>query len=408
MKILGKKISLSITNVDEKKPASAYVRRKIMKPETQVIRAKAELGGFKLALLTAESILNPNRHQLYRYYKQIDLDAHLTAAVQQRKNLTLSRKFKAVNSVGEENEQLTRLINKKWFYDFIDISLDSIFWGYSLIQFGDLIKDEFVDVDLVPRIYVKPEFKIVVETTAATVGIDYTKDPYRNWCIGVGKCKDLGLFMKAAPLVIWKQNAIGAWAEFQQLFGVPTRIGKTSARDEESRKNMENFLKDMGTAAYGVFDLDDIVELIESRSQDAYQVFDMMIARCNSEISKLILGQTGTMDEKSFVGSAEVMERVLANYSEFDETFITGVMNYQLIPLLESHGIMFNGCTITCEEDEEMSLPEAIKIDDVLLKYYDIDPLDIEKKYGTKVKKKAEPKDPGVMKVKNSLDEYYS
>jgi Protein of unknown function (DUF935). len=59
------------------------------------------------------------------------------------------------------------------------------------------------------------------------------------------------------------------------------------------------------------FDTDDLIELVESNRSDAYNVFDMMIQRCNSEISKLILGQTGTLDEKAYVGSAEVQERVL-------------------------------------------------------------------------------------------------
>jgi phage gp29-like protein len=415
MKIFGFNISrekalTQIENVaDEKRPASADVRRRIIKPQQQVIITKEDQATLKSAIIAAESTVTPQRALLYRLYKRIDYDAHLTAAVQQRKNLTLSRKFKVVNKAGEENEQLTALIQKKWFFDFVDLALDSIFWGYSLIQFGDLIKDEFTNVELVPRIYVKPEFHTVVETTAGVVGVDYLSAPYRDWCIGVGKERDLGLYVKAAPLILWKQGALGAWSNFQQLFGIPIRIGKTGARDEATRANMELMLKDMGQALYAIVDTDDIIELLEQKNTDAYQVFDMMIARCNQEISKLILGQTGTMDEKAYVGAAEVMERVVSNYMEADEVFTQGVLNYQLIPLLERHGIMFNGDTIICEDDEDIPLTEAIKIDAELMKVFDVDEKYIMEKYGTPVKKKPEPKvDPGMMRVKNDLDEYYS
>lgn len=407
MKIFGYEISKATNAADQKRPAGADIQRRITKPQAQVIRIKTDQARYKIALITAEAIINPNRFQLYQVYKQIELDAHLTAAVQQRKNLTLSRKFKVVDKGHNENEQLTQLLQKKWFYDFIDMALDSLFYGYSLIQFGDLIKDEFANVELVPRIYVKPEFHLVVDNTAALVGTDYTSGQYRDWCIGVGKERDLGLYMKAAPLIIWKQGAMGAWAEYQELFGTPIRIGRTNVRDESTRGNMEEMLKMMGQASYGIFDLNDKLELIETTKADAFQVYNEMIARCNTEISKLILGQTGTMDEKSFVGSAEVMERVLSNYAEQDENFIQGVLNYQLIPLLERHGIMFNGCTICAEDDEDLPLAEAIKIDDVLLKYYDIDPKEIEESYGRKVTKKVEPKINTPGQIKNELDELY-
>jgi phage gp29-like protein len=80
-----------------------------------------------------------------------------------------------------------------------------------------------------------------------------------------------------------------------------------------------------------------------------------MIDRINTEISKLILGQTSTTSEKSFVGAAEVHERVLMNYEERDEQFIEGVHNYQLVPFLKEFGLLGEGDTIDCDESEELS-----------------------------------------------------
>jgi len=105
----------------------------------------------------------------------------------------------------------------------------------------------------VPRIYVVPEFSLVRSNTATvTDGKHFDESPYNNWCIGVGEKKDLGLIMYLAPYVIWKKNAMAAWAEFAEVFGSPIRVGKTDVRDELTRKNMENMLRNMGVASWAV------------------------------------------------------------------------------------------------------------------------------------------------------------
>jgi hypothetical protein len=395
-----------IQDVSVNMPKTADIRRNITVP-TQLYRGATDIAAYKLAVTSAESLLSPQRRQLYTIYKNIELDAHLTAAVNQRKNLTLCKDFDVLLN-GEESEDLEKIINQKWFRDFIDYALDSIFYGHSLIQFDSVVNDAFKCVELVPREYVKPEFHIVTNTYADLTGTDYLEAPYNNWCIGVGKPKDLGLYLKAAPLVIWKKNALGAWSEFVEIFGSPIRIGKTNVRDEQTRANMESYLRNMAVASYGVFDTDDLIELVESNRSDAFQVFDMMIQRCNSEISKLILGQTGTLDEKAYVGSAEVQERVLKNVAYNDEFFIEGVLNYQLVPMMTRLGIFPEGVKITVKAEDDLSLIEQSKIDIELIKTgkFTFTPDYLEEKYGSEAIPVNDPTD--VVNVKNRLDNLYN
>ena len=406
MKIFGYDIQFNkAENVSVNRPANSDIRKRITVP-TQLYRSRQDISQWRAALTSAESIYSPQRYLLYRCYNDIVLDAHLTAAINQRKNLTLSKEFE-VKVNDEEDEELCKLIKTKWFRDFLDYSLDSIFYGYSLIQFDSLVEDTFKAVELIPREYVKPEFHIVTNSYADLEGADYLENPYKNWCIGVGRERDLGLLMKAAPLVIWKKNALGAWAEYAEVFGVPLRIGKTNVRDEETRANMEGFLKNLGTSSYGVFDTDDLIEIVDSGKSDAYQVFDMMIARCNSEISKLILGQTATMDEKSFVGSAEVQERVLKNVAFNDEFFIEGVLNYQLVPMMQRLGIFPPNTKIKVETEEELSLLDQSKIDIELIKTgkFTFSAEYLDEKYGSEVIEVMEQN--SVENIKNRLDNLY-
>jgi len=395
-------------DVSVNRPQQADIRKRITTP-TQLYRSRQGIAELKVAITNAESLVAPQRALLYKVYQNIVLDAHLTAAINQRKNLTMCLDYDVVDKEGNENEELENIIEQKWFRDFIDFSLDSIFWGYSLIQFDSIIEDSFKNVELVPREYVKPEFHIVTNTYADLTGTDYLEAPFRNWCIGVGKPKDLGLLMKAAPLIIWKTNAMGAWSEYIEVFGTPIRIGKTDVRDKETADNMENMLRNMGVAAYGMFDTGDLIELVESNKSDAYNVFNEMIGRCNSEISKLILGQTGTMDEKSFVGSAEVQERVLEKVGYNDEIFIENVLNTQLVPMLTRLGIWKEGFKIKVAKDQEFTLDQKSKFEIELLKTgkYKFTPEYLLENYGSEVIEVATPETTSVKAVKNSLERYY-
>lgn len=404
MKILGLDINWQNKNVTKPKEADVYTEYVPLKAAIQ--RTNNDMGRYKTGVISAENVLNPQRYMLYQVYQGVVLDAHYSACVEQRKNLILSKKFKVVRN-GEIDEKKTALINKKWFYEFNNYALDSMYWGYSLVQFKDIVKDEFSSVELIPRQFVKPEFHIVTKTWTEITGLDYTKEPFKDWVIGIGMPQDLGLLLKASPLIIWKKNALGAWAEFQNIFGVPARIGKTNLKDPTTLNNMVDMLANWGLSQYGVFGKDDIVELIESSNSDAFEVFDKMIERVNSEISKLILGQTSTIAEKSFVGSAEVHERVLDNYAERDEQFIESVHNYQLVPLLKNFGILGEGDYIECDDSEEISKTEKNKLIIELLKTgkYTIPAEYIQEELDIPVEV-AEVQNT-VAQVKNELSKYY-
>lgn len=407
MRIFGYDINIGkAQNADSNLSPKAYLPGKITVPNS-LFRTRQDIERWRSALQSAESPLFPNRTELYRLYKDLVFDAHVHACIQTRKNQILQSEFKVVDLSGNVNEEKTKLLQNKWFYDFISYSLDSMYWGHSLIQFLSLRNNVFDGVELVQREFVKPEFDIVTSSIGATQGTNYLDAPYNKWCIPVGDKRDLGMLAKIAPYVLWKKVAMGSWAEFNEMFGTPIRIGKTNTRDETTRSQMEGMLKNMGASAWGVFDTNDLIELIESNRSDAHQVFNELINMCNREISKLILGQTGTTDEKSFAGSAEVHERILHMYGEADEQYIKSVLKYQLIPLLNMHGMGFENMCIEIEEEDKFSPLEKSKIDLELLKYYNIDPKYIEEKYGVPVTEKVDNSGT-VDSVKNKLDKYYS
>jgi hypothetical protein len=371
-----------IFNFNKPQPQKANIRKTI-DFEQQLQRVRQDAQKFNIALQAAESPMYPNRFLLMQTYQQIWLDAQLQSAVLQRKSKILCKKFMVCGPDGEVDETKTAYFNQKWFYDFQSMALDSIFWGFSLVQFGPVVNDKYTYTELVPRIYVVPEFSLVRSNTATvTDGKHFDESPYNNWCIGVGEKKDLGLMMYLAPYVIWKKNAMAAWAEFAEVFGSPIRIGKTDVRDELTRKNMENMLRNMGVASWAVLDLNDNIELMQASRTDAYAVFDKMVERCNSEISKIILGQTGTTDEKAYSGSANVHESVAAMISKQDTLKMQFIIEDQLVPMMIRNGFDLTGCTFKYDDSESLPLAEQAKIDASFMPYVKFEHEYLEQKYG--------------------------
>jgi SPP1 gp7 family putative phage head morphogenesis protein len=321
---------------------------------------------------------------------------------------TTSKDFKIIDEKGEELDE-TEIFQAQWFRDFMRLSLESKFFGYSLIQFGDQVGDGFKGIKLVPREYVYPQKQAVRTTPQNTVDlIPFDRGKYKAWLIGVGRPDDIGILMKASPQVIYKKTAMGAWSEFTELFGSPFRFGKTNVREDDLRENMYEMLENMGRNAFGVFDTNDELEYIKDSQTDSYNVFNELIERTNSEISKLILGSTMTMDDGSSRSQSEVHERTTGAIEKEDAIFLSEVVNKQLIPWLNTyHGFNIQGKWVF-DETENIPKAEQFKMDIELVKNgFNVPKEYFTETYGTPIDEKEEveesPKGPKELDAENVL-----
>lgn len=358
---------------NQKVPQKAVIRQTI-EHEISLQRLQQEMSMWRQAVISAENVINPLRTELYRGYKDCELDAHLSAVWQNFKNAILGCQF-IVYKKGKIQKDQTEFINKEWFYHFCGNALDAKLWGHSLIQFGNIIDNEFSSVDLVPRWYVRPELDLVVPMFGQIHGEDYTKAPYKEWVISIsgnGNKNDLGLLMKLMPYYLWKKAALAAWGNYVQLMGVPARIIKTDTSDAIALKNAQRMVKDMGSSLAAVIDKEDEIQLLESSSSNVSANFQGLIDICNFEMSKIILGESSSMDPKAFVGSAEIHEKTKDQNIEAAIRWLENIFRYKLIPFLNSHDLGFDGCEIKLQNDQVLTLSEKAEIVKGLLPYYQI------------------------------------
>ena len=304
---------------------------------TSTPMAKAEMSLWKRAVESATDPERPDRTDLYSLYQLAVSDAHLFSQINSRKIKTIGAPF----SVGKENKpnkELTEMLKRPWFGDFISLALDSLFYGHSLIEFGQLVDGHFQDVRLIDRNLVIPEKGLVVAKTGDDKGLPFRDAPFNDYLIEIGLPDNIGLLKDAVPEVIWKRNARSDWSVRSEKFGMPVVVIRTSSTDAKELDAKETMAANIGSNGYAILHIDDQVEFHESQHSDAYQVYLEQARFCDEQLSKLILGQTGVSDKKSFVGAAEVHERMMNEYIERDMRWLENVINYQLFPFLITKG----------------------------------------------------------------------
>lgn len=373
----------------------------------QLFRFMNSIELYKIAVTNFENTVFPTNEELIRVYNDVVLDSHVFALMEARKQKVLSKDFKVVDEDGEELTEETDLLTSTWFMDSLNLALDSIFYGFSLIQLGDREGLGFKGVKVVPREYVYPQKQIVRDTPTSNTGTPYTTGVYAPWLIPAGRPEDLGVLSKVAPMQIYKKAALGSWAMFTAIFGNPLRIGRTNVRDEKLRNNMAAMLEQMDVATYGVFDHEDTVEFVQAAKTDAYNVFDKAIERCNSEISKAVIGATMITDEGSSRSQSEVHERTAAAFVKKDAMYLQYWVNKVFIPHLNSyHGFNISG-RWTFDETEVLSVAEQFERDIKLAELYDLPAEYIREQYGVPVQDKNDDSlDPGDIENALSLGKY--
>jgi hypothetical protein len=365
-KLVHKKSIIIDNAADKKRPKEANIYD-VINFEAQLYRVSQNIQNLRTATLQAEAIQFPQRYDLYRVYVDAVLDCHLSGVINNYKNLVMSREFNFYKKDGTINEETSKLLKTKWFRDFVSLSLDSRFWGFSVIQLGDVVENGFRSATLIPRIYVKPEYHLVTDTYTGFVGKDYRSDPYCNWVIPVGEDKDLGWLLKLSYHAIWKKTALGAWAEYAQIFGVPTRILQTNTKDPETMKAADKMMKSWGASQYLITNGQDKLDIREAQRTDAYRVFQELGKMCDEQMSKLVLGGTGTMEEKAHVGATSAHEKQQDRVKHDATFFIEDIIERQLKPLLIYHGFPVGDeiCKIT--DNTDVAIENKVQIDLALI-----------------------------------------
>ena len=352
---------------------------------------RKEIDDWHEARQSRHSPYMPTTYGMQQIFKDAMLDNHLQGAVETRILKVLNKDFIVMSPQGEADDELSALIQTRWFRHIIRKALESTFYGYSLIYIDNLADNNRIIKD-VNRENVIPELGIVVKNPLSITGNNIRYGEFPNHLLYIQlQPTAYGILERIAPLTIYKRHSWSTWDEFEQIFGVPIRIAKTPITNKAYIDKLQGWLEEMGTAAYGIFNRADEIEIKESSRSDAYHVYLEKINIINKEISKGILGQTMTMDDGSSQSQAVVHSQVLEDIIEADTKTIQDWINEDLLPVLRYHGIAIpEDYYVELQSNTQLDPKDKIAIDSVLLANgYNLDNDYIENTYGCVLDKSA-------------------
>lgn len=303
---------------------------------TQPKRFNIDTADFMTAVKAAENVDYTQRAKLYDLYNDILLDAHLSSVIDKRKNAVLSSSIEFHRN-GKPDEKINEQLFSPWFYRCVADILDARFWGFSLMQFYK--KGEWVDYDLVPRKHVEPVRKLILTRQTDILGTSW--EEFED-LLFIGGSTDLGLLARAAPWVIYKRNTTADWAQFSEVFGMPIQEYTYETDDEDARARALQDANSIGSLATFIHGKDTELQLREAGNKTgSAEVYDRFIERCNSEISKLILGNTLTTEAsaKGTQALGTVHKKVEEAVAKADREFVLNVLNYDMADIFAHMGI---------------------------------------------------------------------
>ena len=345
-------------------------------------RRSADVGTWRTALRSAD---NGRVKTLYDLFDDLLLDGVLSDAMQKRIDAVCNSELSFTNADGEEVEDITNLIDTLGFEDMLREILKQRFYGRSGFEMEFPVEGGLI-VHAIPAKHINLAGKCILINDMDEKGVEYEGDSFI--CV-LGKERDFGLLLRAAPYVIYKRGGFGDWAQWMELFGMPQRIGKYNTYDPDSRKLLEEAFEKAGSAPWVVIPKDSEVETKESGSGSGSSYNEFRQA-CNEELLITILGQTMTtvQGEKGARSLGEVHKEVEEGKNLSDLRYVQRVLNTYVKPMLAARGFAVEGGTFTFPKAAEpLSVTEIVQLADII----DIPATYLHEKYAIPMPEEGEP-----------------
>ncbi|MDM7320244.1 MAG: DUF935 family protein [Fervidobacterium sp.] len=137
---------------------------------------------------------------------------------------------------------------------------------------------------------------------------------------------------------VFKSFVLRDWARFLELFAQPIRIGKYHAGATQEDVNvLKQAVFNLGSDAAAVIPAEMAIEFVEAGGKaSSGELYHKLIQYIDKQVSKVVLGQTMTVDEGSSYAQAKIHQEVRYDLLKADATSLAQTIQKQLIePLVE-------------------------------------------------------------------------
>lgn len=403
------------------KKGKAKLPSEEIKRSSEVFTPKT-VKNWKDAIALATDPENPSFSDLADLYRNLLLDGHTYSVIESRLMRVMRSRFLIVNEKGEANPELKPLLERPWFEQFIRQALLSKFTGIKVLEIFHTDENlELYKTIAIPMEHTLPKKGLILKEPGDETGWNYKEGILAPYYLQVGDDTELGLLADLAPLVLAKKLSSGSWLDFIEKFGIPFRSINTDNMTAQRQEELLTMLINSISNHVAVLQGSETINVTDTPRTDPHKVFMEFLSYLNSEISKRVLGQDGTTDNKDAsgtYGSLKVLQEVANDRHESDKLFIQYVVNKELFPRLVSLSSFYknlNGHRFDWDESEDMDRGTFIdKVVQLTNAGFVLDPVQVAEKTGLPIVGTAsaplpEPQEGGKKKsLKATVEAIYS
>jgi phage gp29-like protein len=290
-------------------------------------------------------------------YRQMELfeemeekDAHLTAILQTRKMAVLGKDYEVMPfSETPEDKEIAAQVGEI-VYDIPSLDealldlLDAVAKGFALSEILWEVTNSQARVSELRWI---PQKKVVFgedwkprlmtsEANWEGVTPPLWKVIYHRYKARSGYANRAGVLRVVGWMYLLKNFALKDWAAFNEVFGMPLRLGKYDAMASPAdRDALVTAIRNLGSDAAGVISKSTEIEFVEAASRSGgVNPYQLMADFCNREMSKAVLGQTLSTDTAGSTGTyaaARVQAQVRRDLVDADAQALATTLREQLL-----------------------------------------------------------------------------
>jgi len=291
------------------------------------------------------------RSQMELFEEMEEKDAHLASLLQTRKLSVLSLDYEVLPYANTpEDEQISEAVGEIIFgipdleSACLDL-LDAIGKGFALVEIiwgVDRRRVRVEELKWVPQkklTFVEDLEPRLLTTDGPWQGVPFPpwKVIYHRYKAKSGYDSRSGMLRVVGYMYLLKNYSLKDWAAFNEVFGMPLRLGKFDPTSTPSdREALIQAVRNLGTDAAGIISKNTEIEFVEAtnRLSGNANPFQNLADFCNREMSKAILGQTLTTDTSGGTGTygaAKVHNQVRSDLTVADAQSLAQTLREQLL-----------------------------------------------------------------------------
>lgn len=341
-------------------------------------RSRKNITKWRNSNTAAENPDDPRWYLLQDLIDDIILDAHLSSVIDLRKAATMNHRFYVRDRKTQKTlDEQTKFLNRQWFFEFLDEALNATYKRYTVGQFFRI--NDYPLFKVVPRRNICPQKQRMYPEVAGSSFVNYMDFPNMIEIVHQSK---FGLINDVIPNVIWKRDALQAYAEFAERFGKPLITATTSNKKDAPR--ISKSLQELGDSGTGVLPNGTEIKVHDlANAGNPEKTFIENAKLQDEQVSKRMVGATTITDEganraQTQVHSANLDDKI----SLSDKRSAIFVINDQVFPILQNLGFDFNPETMefVFDETEDLTLVQQWTITQGAIDSgYELDPEELKK-----------------------------